>query len=594
MYVIATAGHVDHGKSALVRALTGIEPDRWAEEHRRGMTIDLGYAWTTLPSGAELAIVDVPGHERFVSNMLAGLGPLRAVLFVVAADEGWRQQSTEHLAAADALGIERGVLAVTRSDLADPGPVLRESRDVLAQTSLRDMPAVAVSALTGDGMSELRGRLDDLVGAFPSPNVAGPARLWVDRSFTIRGSGTVVTGTLSQGSVAVDAELMLGERPVRVRGVQTLGKPRERADAVARVGINLRNVAVGEVKRGDFLVAPGAWRAVSVVDVRIRVDPREFAREVIVHVGTAAVSARVRPLGTDTARLRLRTPMALVPGDRGLFRNPGTRARVAGFVVLDVDPPALNRRGAAAKWAQVLTTTHHQPDLHREVARRGALRVTDARELGFLRADDRGSLPDGVIGYGDWLVSGDALHQWRRALTHALERRARVEPLDPTLPMAAGKASAGLPDGTLMPLVLDGIEVEVVDGRLQLPGVVPSLGPAEDALCALEQRLRSAHFAAPERGDLQSAGLGPREIAAAIRLGRLIRVGQAGRDDVVLLPPAPAQAMRVLATLRQPFTTSEARQALDTTRRVALPLLEYLDARGWTRRVDANHRIVVR
>ncbi|OLL19223.1 MULTISPECIES: selenocysteine-specific translation elongation factor [unclassified Rhodococcus (in: high G+C Gram-positive bacteria)] len=594
MYVIATAGHVDHGKSALVRALTGIEPDRWTEEHQRGMTIDLGYAWTRLPSGADLAIVDVPGHERFVSNMLAGLGPLRAALFVVAADEGWRQQSAEHLAAADALGIEHGLLVVTRTDLADPRPALREARDALARTSLRDMPAVAVSALTGEGLSELRSRLDDLVGSLPPSDVEGPARLWVDRSFTIHGSGTVVTGTLSQGTVAVGDELLLNGRRVRVRGVQSLGKPRTRVKAVARVGLNLRNLPAGAVGRGDALVTPGGWRSISVLDVRMSADPRESAQEVMVHVGTAGVSARIRPLGADTARLTLRIPLPLTTGDRGILRNPGAHDSVQGFVVLDIDPPALTRRGAAAKWAQTLAQAPHRPDLQREVSRRGALHMADARELGVLRSGHEEPLPDGVIAYGDWLVSPEALAQWRQDLVQALAERAETEPLDPTLSVGAGRAAIHLPDPALMPLVLAGVDVEVIDGRLQAPGVVPSLGPAEHALRALEQRLATSPFAAPERGDLTNAGLGSREIAAAIRLGRLIRVGQAGRDDVVLLPLAPAQAMRVLAALPQPFTTSEARQALGTTRRVALPLLEHLDARGWTRRIDAGHRVVVR
>ena len=187
MHVVATAGHVDHGKSTLVRALTGIEPDRWAEEHRRGLTIDLGYAWTTLPSGEQLAFVDVPGHQRFIGNMLAGLGPAPAVVFVVAADEGWREQSEEHLAAVDALDIRRGLLVVTRSDLADPAPVLADASERLAATSLGPGPAVAVSARTGKGLPELRAALDRLVALRPAPDTDGRVRLWVDRSFTIRG-----------------------------------------------------------------------------------------------------------------------------------------------------------------------------------------------------------------------------------------------------------------------------------------------------------------------------------------------------------------------------------------------------------------------
>src|SRR5689334_12350420 len=189
MHVVATAGHVDHGKSTLVRALTGMEPDRWAEERRRGMTIDLGYAWMTLPAGDKLAFVDVPGHERFVPNMLAGVGPVPAVMFVVAADGGWMPQSAEHLAAIDALAISRGLLVVTRADLADPAPVLRDAGERIRRTSLGRVDAIAVSGVTGQGLPELRAALDRLAAVLPAGDPAGPVRLWVDRAFSIRGSG---------------------------------------------------------------------------------------------------------------------------------------------------------------------------------------------------------------------------------------------------------------------------------------------------------------------------------------------------------------------------------------------------------------------
>ena len=323
MHVLATAGPVDHGKSALVRALTGIEPDRWEEEHRRGLTIDLGYAWTTLPSGQEVAFVDVPGHQRFIGNMLAGIGPAPAVVFVVAADEGWRQQSAEHLAAVDALGIRHGLLVVTRSDLADPSATLADAGQRLAASSLGVCEAVAVSAKTGQGMDSLRDALDRLVASLPEPVTTGRVRLWVDRVFTIRGSGTVVTGTLGEGTIAVGDELEVGGRPVRVRGVQSLERPRESVSAVARVAVNLRGASTDEVARGSVLLTPGVWRPTSAIDVRLGTDARELPARAMLHVGTAAHEVRLRPLSGDAAR-------PPPPGRAGRFgRRAGSGVRCA-------------------------------------------------------------------------------------------------------------------------------------------------------------------------------------------------------------------------------------------------------------------------
>ena len=585
MHVVATAGHVDHGKSTLVRALTGIEPDRWAEEHRRGLTLDLGYAWTTLPSGEQLAFVDVPGHQRFIGNMLAGLGPAPAVVFVVAADEGWREQSAEHLAAVDALGIRRGLLVVTRSDLADPVPVLADASERLAASSLGPGPAVAVSARTGQGLPELRAALDRLVALMPAPDTRGRVRLWVDRSFTIRGSGTVVTGTLGQGTVAVGEELEVAGRRVRVRGVQSLERPRESVGAVARVALNLRGVAPEEVPRGVALTTPGAWRPTGIVDVRLGGDQRPAT--VMLHVGTTAVEAHLRPLGEDTARLSFEVALPLVAGDRAILRDPGARRILGGALVLDADPPALARRGDAHRRGEALAAMTGRADLGTEVTRRGAMTRAHAEALGVTVP---AQLPGSIVSQADWLVARPVLVAWAERLATAVRQQAASAPLDPSLPLAAARTAAGVADVALVALAADAAGLEVRDGRVWLPGVGGDLGPAEPALSAIERRLAAEPFAAPERGELDAGGLGPRELAAAERLGRVVRLP----DEVVLLPDAPARAMRVLAALPQPFTLSEARQALGTTRRVAVPLLEHLDSRGWTRRVDGSHREVVR
>jgi selenocysteine-specific elongation factor len=581
VHVVATAGHVDHGKSTLVRALTGMEPDRWAEERRRGMTIDLGYAWTSLPSGSVLGFVDVPGHARFIGNMLAGLGPAPAVLFVVAADEGWRRQSTEHLAAVDALGLTAGVLAVTRSDLADPGPATAEALARLADSSLGAVEAVAVSGATGSGVEDLRQALDRLVRDQAAPDVSLPVRLWVDRAFTVRGSGTVVTGTLSAGTLRVGDELLLHGRAVRVRALQSLGQPYDEVAAVARVAVNLRGVERGDVERGDALLAPGAWAAVETVDVRLSQDPRDLPAELLLHMGSTTVAARLRPLGTDTARLLLRRPLPVRAGDRALLRDPAAQVVAAGVTVLDADPPVLRRRGAAAARGRSLQAAQGVPDLAAEVRRRGAVRRSDLLALGV----PAGAGAD-VREVDEWLVDPGQWQSWEQQLRAAVDAHAARSPLEDGLPAEAARQALGLPDLRLLGPLAEAAGLQSAAGRLRSAHRPVDLGPAEAGVAALEQRLRSDPFAAPEQPELDRLRLGARELAAAERAGRLLRLTR----ELVLLPDAPSRAVTVLAGLPQPFTLSAARQALGTTRRVAVPLLEHLDTRGLTRRLDGSLR----
>jgi selenocysteine-specific elongation factor len=583
MHVVATAGHVDHGKSTLVRALTGMEPDRWAEERRRGMTIDLGYAWMTLPSGQELAFVDVPGHQRFIGNMLAGLGPAPAVLFVVAADEGWSRQSGEHLAAVNALGLRHGVLAVTRSDLADPDPVLADATERISHSTLGTVPALAVSGHTGEGLDRLRVALDRLVGGLPAPEPTSRLRLWVDRAFTVRGSGTVVTGTLGAGTVSTGDELQLNGHSVTVRGVQSLGKQRDSVSAVARVALNLRGLARDAVSRGDVLLSPGAWHWTRTLDVRLDAQDR-LPAELVLHLGTAAATVRVRALGSDHARLTLPDPLPVQAGDRAILRDPGRHAVAAGVLVLDADPPPLTRRGSALARAAALAAGGARPNPAAEVLRRGAVRQDALHALGVsLDGPIRG-----VHRHGEWLIAEATWQRWLAELPRSVDSWAVQHPLDPGMPLEAARQAIDAPARDLLPELAQQAALGVADGRIFRPGSTPSLGPSEGAVAELEQRLAERPFAAPERYELEALRLGRRELAAAERAGRLLRIS----DDIVLLPDAPERAVARLATLPQPFTVSQARQALDTSRRVAVPLLEYLDVEALTERDDASRRRV--
>ncbi len=572
MRVIVTAGHVDHGKSTLVRRLTGMEPDRWAEERRRGLTIDLGFAWTRI-GGEDVAFVDVPGHERFVPNMLAGAGPAPAVLFVVAADEGWMPQSAEHLAALAAFGVRRGLLVVTKADRADPAAATGAALAEIAGTSLGTVPSVAVSGRTGEGLDELRTAIGELTGGLPAPDPAADVRLWIDRAFTVSGAGTVVTGTLAAGTIAVGDELHLGTTPVKVRGLQALGEPHTSVTAVARVAVNLRGTPRGDVGRGDVLLTPGRWRTTAEFDVRLRgAAAADLHRDLVLHLGTVARPVRVRPLETDTARLTTTTALPLRVGDRGLVRDPGEHRIAAGFDVLDVCPPPLSRRGAARDRGRELT----DPDLARSYLRRH----------GFVRADDFTAmgLPETGERLGGWCADQDrftALRAEAAEIVGGWDRTAAGVPVE------ALRQRLGLPAPELVVPVLRGTGFEVAGGLVRRPGA--GLAPAvEEALEAVAKRLVEHPFRAPEADELRALGLGRRELAAATRLGRLTALA----EGVVLGPDAEDRAVAELSRLPRPFTVSEARKALDSTRRVMIPLLERLDAAGRTEPLgDGTRRV---
>jgi selenocysteine-specific elongation factor len=576
--VIATAGHVDHGKSTLVRALTGMEPDRWEEERRRGLTIDLGFAWTTLPSGRRVAVVDVPGHERFIGNMLAGVGSVPTALVVVAADDGWSAQTAEHVAVLDALGVRAGLLAVTKADLADPAPVLADARERLAGTSLGRLPAVAVSARTGAGLPELTAALEQVLAGLPAPDPAAPVRLWVDRAFTIRGAGTVVTGTLAAGTLTTGDRLDLGGRTVTVRGLQSLGAPVETAVATARVALNLRGVAVEEISRGDALLTPDAFRRTADLDVTL-VAPVEgtLPAEAVVHIGSATVAARVRPLDGTAVRLRLAHELPLRVGDRLLLRDPGVR-RVLGADVRDVDPPELRRRGAArSRAAELAEQPAGAEGAAADLARRRFVRRADFVAMGW-------PVPAGTTTVGPWLVAPGLADELAARVPQVVARYRQLRPLEPGPPLAVLRSALELPDVELVPAVVRA-PLELREGRVVAadPGLPAAVQRAVDGIRA---RLADEPFAAPEAGDLVAAGLGTRELAAAVRAEQLVRIA----DGVYLAPGVAEVARARLAGLPSPFTLSEARQAWGTSRRVAVPLAEWLDARGITVRLPDNTR----
>jgi selenocysteine-specific elongation factor len=380
MHVIGTAGHVDHGKSALVQALTGTHPDRLKEEREREMTIDLGFAWLTLPSGEEVGIVDVPGHRDFIENMLAGIGGIDAALFVIAADEGMMPQTIEHLAILDILQVQGGVIALTKIDLInDPDwldLVEEDIRSALKHTVLESAPIVRVSSRTHQGISELLNCLNDSLVNRPHRPDLGRPRLPVDRVFTMPGFGTVVTGTLSDGSLhtADEVEILPSGLRTRIRGLQTHRRKEETAIPGSRTAVNISGINVDQVKRGDVIAFPGTYQPARRIDVRFRLlpdiaQPLKHNMLVKFFLGAAEIQSRVRLLGSEELlpaeegwlQLELDEPIVAVRGDRYILRRPSPGETLGGGTVVDPHPKGRHKRFSAQELANLDTLERGTP-----------------------------------------------------------------------------------------------------------------------------------------------------------------------------------------------------------------------------------------
>ncbi len=560
MRVIATAGHVDHGKSTLVQALTGTDPDRLIEEKRRGLTIDLGFAHTTV--GTEgISFVDVPGHVRFLRNMLAGVGGVDACLFVVAATEGWKPQSEEHLRILELLGVTNGVVALTKVDvLGDPELVELASLEVaerITGTFLAGAPIVPVAAPTGQGLDRLTDELAALARRTPAAADRGRARLWVDRVFAARGSGTVVTGTLTGGSLATDQQVVVepAHLAARIRAVQTLGETVDRIGPGNRVALNLVGVDHHTVARGDAVVEPGRWWPTTRFDASLAVLSsinHEVSRRgaYLAYIGSGEHPVRLRVLGADAlapgttgtvrVHLQLNPVLPLLPGDRYILRESGRDETVGGGEILDVDP--------------ILPASRARPDrrVERVVAERGWV---DADELERRTGERREPT------VGRWVTSDEA----RRLATESLRQRlADAGPL--------GLEVGGLNERERAVLgKLDDVEVD--GGHARAVG-------SEDPLAG------HPYLAALAAGGMSPPapnGVDRAELRELVRRGLVVeRDGQWFHVDAVTA--AAELAAELLAQRPEGFTVSEFRDAAGVTRKHAVPLVSELDARGITRR----------
>ena len=585
MPIIATAGHVDHGKSTLIRALTGRDPDRWEEEKRRGLTIDLGFSWTELGPGRDVGFVDVPGHERFVKNMLAGIGAVDVALFVVAADGGWMPQSEEHAAVLDLLEVHHGVVALTRIDVADDDTrelAEMEIAEATAGSVLATYPVVAVSAVTGEGMGDLQAALVaalDAVG--PRPDGDRP-RLWIDRAFHISGAGVVVTGTLVDGALLVgdDVQVWPAREPARVRGLQTHERTVERAVPGTRVAVNLAGVDLADVERGSLIVtAPAAPHRKILVDYRpvrsLEAMPERGAFHL--HVGSGAWAVGLVPVDDATDRglalLELPVDLPLEMGDRFILRDAGRRAVVAGGRVLDPAPQGRIRelRGTAPLLRDAIDAG---PD-----ERAGALLSVRRRgDVVAIAAHSGGGRPAAAVGTGGEIVSVEEAARLAAVAAAEVEAHQRQHPLRPGMPRATLASQLGIPADLLDDLVVRHPTLQVRGAAVATTDFEGGWTQAhQTAWEAAEARLRGDGLAVPRASDL---GLDDELLHAAIRDERVIKIDA----DLVYLPEQLHQVVQRVMDLDDGFTVADLRTALGVSRRQAVPLAEWLDGAGWTSR----------
>ncbi len=585
--VLGTAGHIDHGKTALVRALTGVDTDRLPEEKARGITIELGFAPLDLAPGLRLGVVDVPGHEGLVRTMVAGATGIDLVLLVVAADEGVMPQTREHVAICQLLGIERGVVALTKTD------AVEEAVAELAAEEVRGLvrfPIVPVSSVTGEGIGELRERLLEVVRRTPARTPrSGPPRLPVDRCFAMRGFGTVVTGTLLGSALHVgDAvEIQPGGLSARVRGLQSHGRHMEQIQPGSRCAVNLQGVELADLERGVVVTAPGALAPTRTLDVQVTWLGRE-ATSIQFLAGTAERVGRIAPVGEGFARIHLKgEPLALLPGDRFVLRG-FSRATVGGGIVLDVAPPRRRRSDPGlVRELEALARREPATDVRVRVARAGFAGVEEAalrRETGLAVEEIR---IEGVK-VGDRWLSAEAIGELESRALGAVREFHEREPLRPGIPRARlrGALPENAPPATL-DLVLERSSALVAEGDLvRLPEHRPRLSPEEEKI-ALRLRLESeaAGLEPPTlREWSERIGMDPRPLLVYLeREGVMIR---APGDLWFHRDPVEALCERVIQWIRThgPLDTPSYKRLIGTTRKHAVPLMELLDARQVTLR----------
>ena len=616
MFVIGTAGHVDHGKSALIERLTGVHPDRLQQEQERGLTIELGFGWLELPSGAEISLIDVPGHIRFVRHMLAGIGGIDAVLLVIAADEGIMPQTLEHLSILRLMNIDKGLVVLTKSDLVDSDWVdliTDEIRGVLSETGLNTAPILTTSAATGDGFDELLTEIDRLCDNLPSPRNIDRPRLSVDRSFTMSGFGTVVTGTLLDGPLAVGDMLELSPvgQTVRVRGIQTHGNDLDKALPGSRVAVNLTGVSVDDVSRGMVLSRPGTVQKTSSFDATINLlgsAPLKHNQKVHVHCGAAEIQGRVRLVGTDTTenhepefvQILLSEPLATAEGELYVIRI--SDQTIGGGKILSINPVRHRRSdksileplyalSSGSFDSKLLTTIRQiQPTPLSgivELLTESSTKIDST--LGNL-IESKSVLELKTSDANPVYITSDWLESTREYIGRLIDQHLETWPLRAGIPREELRANLNLDAGiySLILQLLEKYDIKANSDMVTRSSWVPQLNESEQTVVAdLVDSLKSSGYA-PNRSDIDpelTQYLERERIIKNLGDGVIFEIGnyESARDIVLeLLEKSDDSSLGVI------------RDALSTNRRITQALLETMDKEGLTARIGDGRKITER
>lgn len=618
--IVGTAGHVDHGKTTLIRALTGVNTDRLREEQERGMTIDLGFASLTLPNGQRIGIVDVPGHERFLKNMLAGAGGVDVALMVIAADESVMPQTTEHLEILELLEVKRGVIALTKADMVDEewlSVVQDDIRAALADTFLSDAPMVPVSGVTGMGIPDLIDALQTTCETVEARDASGPFRIPVDRVFTLTGFGTVITGTLVSGTIRVGdpVEVQPSGLESRARQIQVHGKKVDQAEAGSRVAVNLAGLEIADLARGDVVSSPGALKESSVVDVRLTLlgnapHPLKNRTRVRFHAGTAEILGRLTILDRDElkpgeqayAQFRAETPSAVSRGDRFVIRSYSPMVTIGGGIVIEPNARK-HKRFDEGTIDSLETASKGTPEELLEQALRQApagiasqelLRKVEVSEVSALLE----SLKDAgkaVALDGGRLIHTSVLSQYASAMRDVLSGFHMTHPLRPGMPReelrtAAGKGLESKVFASVLAQLQSRGELTVSDASVRLTGFEPTLTPAQQSASdALAHTLLDTGLNVPDADEfLRGTGLPQTEAKEILDLlasrGEVVKIA----EGIYLHASTVEQAestVRKFIEENGKLTVSQFRDLTGTSRKYAVPLLEYFDSKRITRRI---------